>query len=303
MKKGIYCGRPLLIGVCLIGIIALNYHNMSAMYLNNKKARLKPTQSHLKESSMQSRLTTEVCEKIEEKVRAFIEDESIGGVTPIDIQLKAIEEDDFDKYLIHAQVLGVDQSENINLYDYYIIVENRNEDYFCTTPLGVKITQGKDNPIEHALAKSMMKIINGWDVSTPKHEKKVKEHLQQTHAYMTQEVFSFITRLMMDWMETARLFDGKLLNVYYLLEDPLYQKKLEQIENAKATIKEVEVYYLELTEVNIDEANNQAEVKLRGSIRIKEDERTYTTPITQYMILKKGENTFYIAEEKFTTGN
>lgn len=163
MKNNAQRSCVFIILLCLLSTILINLYKLE--YLFRKEKKLSLNRELNKEKQAVDELNIEEQHSITKVVEQYIESSEIKGITPIDIKLQSVEKDAYNRYLAQMQVLGVDESKSIDVYDYYVVVEKTNQEDVFTIPMGIEVVPSNKNALEDAVVKSMVKVMNGWGLS------------------------------------------------------------------------------------------------------------------------------------------
>ena len=148
MKKHIYYFIIILIPVIGLGIYGY---------------RVKPTVStdELPENRLQV-----IDEKNEiniwPRIETLTEQLSYEGLCVIDMIPVSLEQDAYNRYFAIFQVLGIDEKEKIDVYDYYMVLQEARDEELYIRPKGVKIVKCEGNQMKSNVIISTMKIIHNW---------------------------------------------------------------------------------------------------------------------------------------------
>lgn len=148
-KKGCYITGIFLIIIVII-ISSLDYKKEVASTL------LKDSKEILKEISADHK------EKILLFASEVPEQYPIENVAIANKAAKLLDKDDFNKYLVELNTIGVDAYSNANLYTYYIVIEEDTKGNLSIMPCGVKYFKDVFDEVKREVIVSMMKALNHW---------------------------------------------------------------------------------------------------------------------------------------------
>lgn len=129
----------------------------------------KQTQSETKKVlKPEALLTTSISETQKEHLFKFalsmLENQSRGKLALIDPRLINVEEDGHNRYFLKIEGIGINNKQIIDLYHFYFILYESNENVLYIMPSGSQVLVGEVERVKEDILISMLKLINDWGI-------------------------------------------------------------------------------------------------------------------------------------------
>lgn len=93
----------------------------------------------------------------------------------IDPGIISIQTDGFNRYLVELNSIGINNSYEVDLYYYYMVIQKNNEGRLYMTPFGIEIVKGEIEKVRKDLLVSMLKMMNNWGIKPDEQWKRWQE--------------------------------------------------------------------------------------------------------------------------------
>ncbi|MGL5676148.1 MAG: TcaA NTF2-like domain-containing protein [Cellulosilyticaceae bacterium] len=210
-------------------------------------------------------------ENIWKGVQELLEADTIDGITTIDVMQGRMEEDHYGRYFVTCQVLGVEEGGDINLYDSYMVIQQKEQEDYVILPLGMEFVRSGIDPVKKDITASMMKVANGWDVPYEEFEskwvKKSGEVIPAEAIYDTQALIAFMTEYVDKWPQVLNTYDMSGISKYYDIEGLTYQNYEQALQFLKTQQLQLELYDAEIMEINPTKENDVFQIMVRGKFQ------------------------------------
>lgn len=237
-----------------------------------------------------------------ELVEGMLDHQDLGGITMIDVIPGKVEKDSYKRYLISCQVLGVNQSEEIDLYDYYMILQENEIGDFVMLPLGLQIMKTQPYETKKEIMSSALKLTNGWESPHPELEKKMANKVNDMNEiggiYHAQEIIDYMSRYLNEWSTAIKTKDGTKLEAYYLPDTELYKSYKVFMEQIQDPSIQMDIYDMEIINIVCKDEESIFEVTTKGKIKtyLEDQINRYTKEISY--TIREDENGFKILEAR-----
>lgn len=239
-------------------------------------------------------------ENIWRGVQKLLEADTIDGITTIDVMQGRMEEDHYGRYFVTCQVLGVEEGGDINLYDSYMVIQQKEQEDYVILPLGMEFVQSGIDPVKKDITASMMKVANGWDVPYEEFEskwvKKSGEVIPAEAIYDTQALIAFMTEYVDKWPQVLSTYDMSGISKYYDIEGLTYQNYEQALQFLKTQQLQLELYDAEIMEINPTKESDVFQVMVRGKFQTCTRDALHKQIVDTFYTIEKTDSVFKIID-------
>lgn len=263
-------------------------------------------------STMENEETSEgVIEREEEvwqSIYMLLDHREIEGITAIDMIKGTMEVDPYNRYLATFQVLGVNDEEEIDLYDYYIVVQEDEENKLFILPFGIEILPSNHQSIKKDIAKSILKVANGWGLPSATMN---QEGINSSEKIPTvgndailksiatiQSIITFMENYMTNWLNAIEAKEPSLVEHYYEEGSKFKKVQIDKIKKLNKNEMTVEIYDVQVVDIKCVKEDTLFEVTIRGDFRVYSKEQIKMMDQVVTYTLEKNNDTFLLIEEK-----
>lgn len=232
----------MIVGILLIIFCVILFVGLFILQANyNKKLKdlsvNKDSESLLSESKK---------EEIKQFANKVVDEYPIEGHAMVVVENELISHDQYKRYLVQVSAVAINKEYNTELYTYYVVIQEDQEDKFYVLPFGVEIIKGDEDHLKREIMISMMKVVNGWGNSSWEFEERWSKALLMPKSrtqvikdkrdgnqvdlntiYYTQGVLKHISDYLLAYKEAVE--SGEFVYIQsFLVEDKDYSKKQYQ---------------------------------------------------------------------------
>lgn len=233
--------KKIIIGILLSIFIIISYTVVCIVQVNHKRNR---EESVNKEEEIL--LSEAKKEEIEQFANKVVDQYPIEGHAMVVIESELISHDQYKRYLIEVNTVAISQGHSTDLYTYYVVIQENQEDQFYVLPFGVEVIKGNEDHLKREIMISMMKVVNGWGNSSeefedrwskalliPKNRAQIiknkgeNNEIDLNKIYYTQAVLKYMNDYLSAYKEAVESSDFNYIKPF-LIEDERYSKRQYQ---------------------------------------------------------------------------
>ena len=282
IKRCIMCMIVLIIGA-IAGFIYLFFRIDKRNYFYDTQAI-----NESKEARQEPSVTANEMEDLSVYIKKLIDEYLEEELAIIDPSIKSIQADGLNRYLVELDCVGIDNSYDIDMYHYYMVIHKNNEGRLYMMPFGMEVVKGEIEKVRQDLLVSMLKMVNSWGLKPDEEWRRWQE-----------------TMLKMNYKNKEDAQVSEVGTVFYVqrLMSFINDYIVNNPEEAFIRVSKKGLYQeiLDFEMMSITNINDQKEchAKVEAKVRVYENEsiRDYQVEMT-YEVVTHTDGTFRITEQK-----